>query len=73
KFRRQSGVTSEEGARTQVYLATAQEAKGISGKYWDNLQPKDSSKNSYDQESAQKLWEVSCQLCGISDFFNPEL
>ncbi len=73
KFRRQSGVSSEEGARTQLYLATAPEAKGISGKYWDNLKPKDSSKNSYDQESAQKLWEISCQLCGISDFFNPEL
>jgi NAD(P)-dependent dehydrogenase (short-subunit alcohol dehydrogenase family) len=35
KVRRLGGVTPAEGAETSVYLASSDEAKGISGKYWD--------------------------------------
>lgn len=73
RFRRRSGVPSEEGAKTQVHLSASPEVKGMSGKYWGNLQPKRSSKRSYDREASAKLWEISCELCEISDFFNPEL
>ncbi|MDH3651741.1 MAG: SDR family oxidoreductase [Saprospiraceae bacterium] len=73
KFRRRSGVTPDEGARTQVYLATSPEVKGVSGKYWDNRSPKSSSGRSYDEAAASQLWEISKELCGVSDFFKPAL
>ena len=69
KLRRSAGVTPEEGARTSLYLATSEEVKGVSGKYWDRCKPKPSSELSHDQETAAKLWEISMDLCGIGEFF----
>ncbi|MEZ4883202.1 MAG: SDR family oxidoreductase [Chitinophagales bacterium] len=69
KIRREFGVTPEEGAKTSVYLATAPELKGISGLYWDKCASKPSSKNSYIEADAQKMWAISKEMCGIADFF----
>lgn len=70
KLRRSGGVSPEEGAQTSIYLATSPEAKNMSGKYWDKCQPKPSSPITYDLEVAQKLWDISLELCGIRDFFS---
>lgn len=69
KIRREFGVTPEEGAKTSVYLATAPELKDISGLYWDKCESKPSSKNSYIEEDAEKMWAISKGMCGIEDFF----
>jgi predicted nucleotide-binding protein (sugar kinase/HSP70/actin superfamily) len=69
KIRRMGGVTPEKGAETSVYLATSNEAKGQSGKYWDKCRPKPSSKKSYNLQDASRLWEMSEELCGIGDYF----
>ncbi len=69
KIRRSGGVAPDKGAETSVYLATSEEVKGMSGKYWDKCAPKPSSKISYDQAAAARLWEVSLDLLGIEDFF----
>jgi retinol dehydrogenase 12 len=69
KLRRSGGVPPEQGAQTQVHLATSEEVKGISGKYWDNCRPKPSSKRSYNAADAAKLWDISLDLCGIDNFF----
>ncbi len=71
KFRRTAGVPPEEGAKTQIYLATADEVADESGKYWDDCRPKPSSKLSYREEDAARLWEISKELCDIEDFFHP--
>ena len=71
KIRRSSGVEPAEGARTQVYLATSEEVKGKSGLYFDDCQPKKSSRASYDEEAAAQLWEISRALCGIGNYFEP--
>lgn len=63
--------SAAEGAATSIYLASSEAAAGISGKYWDDCRPKPSSEASYDQEAARRLWEISCEWCGIADYFAP--
>jgi len=69
KLRRMGGVSPAEGAATSIYLATSPEAAGKSGKYWDKCEPKSSSKRSYNKEDAERLWDISCKLCDIDDYF----
>lgn len=69
KLRRSGGVPPEQGAATQLHLAIAQEVKGLSGKYWNNCSPKPSSKSSYNEADASRLWEISEEMCGIDDYF----
>ena len=71
RIRRMGGVSPAKGAETSIYLATSEEAKGQSGKYWDKCKPKPSSKRSYNQDDAKQLWQESQQLCGINDYFSP--
>jgi retinol dehydrogenase-12 len=69
KLRRLTGVSPAKGAATSIYLASSEEARGISGKYWEKCKPKAASKNAYDTEDAARLWVLSQEMCGISDFF----
>ena len=70
KLRRLGGVTPAEGAETSIYLASSDDVKGISGKYWDKSKIKKSSKRSYIKEDAQRLWLLSEKLCDIDDYFS---
>jgi NAD(P)-dependent dehydrogenase (short-subunit alcohol dehydrogenase family) len=56
--------TPEEGAQTIVYLASSPEVSGVSGKFFRNQQAIPSSEASYDQQVADKLWQVSAQMTG---------
>lgn len=69
KLRRLGGVTPEEAAQTAIYLATAPEAGGRSGLYWDRSKPKPSSERSQNTEEASRLWKISEKLCGIDNYF----
>lgn len=60
------GITTEQGAATSIYLATSEEVKEVSGKYFDKCKVKKSSKASYDREMALKLWQFSEKLTGLS-------
>lgn len=70
KIRRMAGVVPREGAATSIYLASSDEVKGQSGRYWDKCKPKKSSKASYNKEDARLLWELSEKLCDIKDYFD---
>lgn len=59
---------AEKGAETPVYLATSPEVEGISGKYWDECRQIPSAPPSYDEEVAERLWQVSAKLCGLTVF-----
>ena len=52
----------KKGAETIVYLASSPEVEKISGEYWDNLKVKKSSEESYNENIAGRLWDVSEQL-----------
>jgi len=48
-----------KGAETSVFLASSDSVAGVSGKYFDNCVEVRSSKVSYDQNAAARLWEWS--------------
>jgi NAD(P)-dependent dehydrogenase (short-subunit alcohol dehydrogenase family) len=56
--------TPEQGAQTSVYLATAPEVEGVSGKYFSNCRVHRSSKASHDAAAAARLWGVSAAMTG---------
>jgi retinol dehydrogenase 14 len=59
------GATPEEGARTSIYLASSPEVERITGQYFVNSKVRDSSRESYDEASARRLWEVSERMTGL--------
>lgn len=58
---------AEKGAETAIYLASSPEAEGISGKYFAQCTPKESSKISYDGEAARRLWSISEEMIRLSN------
>ena len=56
----------ERGAKTSVYLATSDFGGKISGKYFKNCKEVKSSKASYNEELARKLWDLSSKLTSIT-------
>jgi len=60
------GSSPDKGARTSIYLAASPEVEGISGKYFVGQKAVESSKVSYDEKVASRLWRVSAELTGIS-------
>jgi NAD(P)-dependent dehydrogenase (short-subunit alcohol dehydrogenase family) len=54
------------GAATSIYLASAPEAEGVTGRYFANRKPKTSSKASYDTAAAARLWQISADLTGLN-------
>jgi NAD(P)-dependent dehydrogenase (short-subunit alcohol dehydrogenase family) len=59
------GVAPGKGARTPVYVATAADIEGVTGKYFVNARPVSSSRASYDRSAAERLWRVSAELTGL--------
>ena len=55
----------EKGAETLIWLATAPELKGVTGKYFFDRKEIRSSKISYDTRAAKELWDISDRLTGI--------
>jgi len=59
-------TSPERGAETIVYLASSPDAKGLNGEYLEKLKVKKSSDESYDEEIARRLWDVSAKLTRLS-------
>jgi NAD(P)-dependent dehydrogenase (short-subunit alcohol dehydrogenase family) len=55
-------LTPEQGAQTQVYVASAPELAGVTGGYWVKSAPASPSAAAQDDAAATRLWEVSEQL-----------
>ena len=58
-------TTPRQGAETIVYLASSPDAKDLNGEYLEKLKVKKSSDESYNEEIAQRLWDVSAKLTGL--------
>ncbi len=56
------GRNPARGARTSIHLASSPDVEGVSGKYFFDERPIQSSPLSYDQGIAEKLWQVSLEL-----------
>jgi len=56
-------VSAEQGAQPAIYLASSPDVEGVSGKYFSHKGvPTKSSKLSYDESIARRLWQISAEL-----------
>ena len=57
--------TPQQGAATSIYLASSPEVEGATGTFFANGKPQISSKTSYDESAAGRLWRVSARLVDL--------
>jgi NAD(P)-dependent dehydrogenase (short-subunit alcohol dehydrogenase family) len=55
-----------EGARTVVMLASSPQVAGVSGKYFYKGEAIPSDPATYNQQDAQRLWEISREMTGLA-------
>jgi NAD(P)-dependent dehydrogenase (short-subunit alcohol dehydrogenase family) len=60
------GNSPEKGAQTSLYLAMSPEIEQITGKYFVQLAPQQSSSLSYDEALQQRVWEESARLVNLA-------
>jgi retinol dehydrogenase 14 len=53
-------------AKRVLYVATSPDLDGVSGKYFTKMHEARSSEESYEDESAKRLWQISEQLTNLS-------
>jgi len=58
--------TPEQGAATSIFLASSPEVEGVTGAFFADSRPRTSSKASYDEAAAARLWRVSADLVGLT-------
>ncbi|KAM4533907.1 retinol dehydrogenase 12-like [Odontesthes bonariensis] len=58
--------TTVEGAQTTIYCAVEPGLESLSGGYFSDCAPARCSRSGADDDLAQKLWEVSCNMLGIA-------
>jgi len=56
--------TVEEGAEAVVRLAVSPEVEGVTGRYFDGTREARANRQAYDEETRQRLWALSEELCG---------
>jgi NAD(P)-dependent dehydrogenase (short-subunit alcohol dehydrogenase family) len=61
-------IGPKRGARTSIYLATAPEVAGESGKYWARRKQGHMSRRARDDEAAVRLWDESERLLASAGF-----
>ena len=54
-----SAIDVEAGARTSIHVAASADIAGVSGRYFDKSRETTSSLASRDEETAERLWELS--------------
>jgi NAD(P)-dependent dehydrogenase (short-subunit alcohol dehydrogenase family) len=59
--------TPAEGAATSIHLASAPDLQQMTGRYFANGKPRQSSERGYDEAAAAQLWRVSANLVGLPD------
>src|SRR3989442_5703543 len=58
-------ISSEEGAETLVYLASAPEVANVSGAYFYQCRPATPTREALDDAAAQRLWLETAKLAGL--------
>jgi retinol dehydrogenase-12 len=59
-------ISSATGARTSIYLASSPDVDGISGEYFYQCKVAKPSNAALDPASAERLWDVSAAMTGLS-------
>jgi retinol dehydrogenase 14 len=61
----------DRGAATSVHLVSAPDLEQVTGRYFASSKPRRSSRRSYDQAAAARLWQVSADLTGLTKLLSP--
>lgn len=56
----------DQGAKTAIYLASSPEVEGVTGLYFANEKPFNSSAESYDESDAKRLWDLCAAMTDAS-------
>jgi len=59
-------ISPQEGAQTGIYLASSDNVKGVTGKYFYKLHPVFTSLKCRDMKLQKGLWQLSEELTGLS-------
>lgn len=62
---RLGGLSVEAGAKTSIYLASSDEVKGVTGKYFEKCKVKEPSKSAQDVALQKELWKRSEMFCPL--------
>jgi retinol dehydrogenase 12 len=57
-----AAISPEKGAQTIIYLASSPQVEDVTGQYFYRCNPAASSRSSYDETAARRLWEYSLEL-----------
>lgn len=57
----------EEGAKPLVYLATSDEVRDLSGKYFSKSKLRETTKITQDNEQWKAVWNRACELTGLTN------
>ncbi len=60
------GISTEKGAQTSIYLASAPEAAAVSGKYFAHCREIRPSPESQSEDAAKRLWAECEKLTGVA-------
>jgi NAD(P)-dependent dehydrogenase (short-subunit alcohol dehydrogenase family) len=60
-------ISPQDGALTSIYLASSEDVKGVTGKYFYKLNPSFFSPKCRDRQLQRGLWQLSENLTGLSD------
>lgn len=58
--------TPEKGARTHIYLASADEVANVTGKYYAYCRPAEVSKAAQDADAQRRLWDWTARVTGLT-------
>lgn len=59
-------LSPTQGANTSLYLATSPGVEDVSGKYFIKRKAQPSSRPSYDEKTAERLWAISLERTGLN-------
>ena len=59
-------ISPSASAKRVLYVATSPGLDNVSGKYFSKMREEKSSKESYDDMAAERLWQISERLTGLS-------
>jgi NAD(P)-dependent dehydrogenase (short-subunit alcohol dehydrogenase family) len=59
-------LSPTQGAQTPIYLASSPEVDGVSGRYFVKCKEREPKRWARDPEAAQRLWQVSEELVGLT-------
>jgi len=59
-------ISPKTAAKRILYVATSPDLEGVTGKYFNKMREARSSQESYDDNSAKRLWQMSEQLTKLS-------